>query len=430
MNLLESEGFPLLLKRGRWALALTETSLSLFMALWFRNRPPAAWLAMVLLFGYNIAVLILLHRLPIHRIRVHLLLVLDLIFLANVSYYTGATDSPFLGQSYLIVFVGALFFDLKGGLGVGFLAALIMVGMALLETGQARWEVVRDTAPYFVIVGGFTGFLVAQMKVWFGRYRASAEREASQHQTELARQREMELAREVQRTSLPLNPPVVPGLALALRTQPSREVGGDFHVFVPDPAGSRLGLAVGDVAGKGMAAALIATSIGYLLPYLEPLRVPHAALQRLNADLCERLPEASFATLLYAELGVTNGTLRLWNAGHPPALLWRVRDGRIEDTSCGVAPPLGMFAIWRAPEQELQLAPGDVVLIHSDGVLDVQDAHGERFGEERLRRVMAEHASGGPKFLTEALLAALRQFGELTDDLTLVAFQRQVSYPG
>lgn len=430
MNLLESEGFPLLLKRGRWALALTETGLSLFMAFWFRNRPPAAWLAMLLLFGYNVVVLILLHRLPIHRIRVHLLLVLDLIFLANVSYYTGAVDSPFLGQSYLIVFVGALFFDLKGGLGVGFLAAFIMVGMAFLQTEQTRWEVVRDTAPYFVMVGGFTGFLVAQMKTWFGKYQSSAEREVSRQQVELARKREMELAREVQRLSLPLTPPVVPGLALALRTLPSREVGGDFHVFIPDPAGTRLGFAVGDVAGKGMAAALIATSIGYLLPYLEPLRMPHAALQRLNRDLCTRLPESSFATLLYAELGVGSGTLRVWNAGHPPALLWRARDGRIEDTSCGVAPPLGMFAIWRAPEQELQLAPGDIVLIHSDGVLDVRDSEGEMFGEARLRHLVTEYASGGPKVLVEAILGTLHAFGEPSDDLTLVALQRQVAYPG
>ena len=430
MNLLETEGFPLLLRRGRWALAILETGLSVFMALWFQNRPLAAWIAMLFLFAYNVIVLLLLHRLPLKRTPIALFLILDLIFLANVSYYTGASTSPFIGQSYLIVFVAALFFDIKGGIIVGSLAAAMMIGLGLLDPGPDNWEEVRDTAPYFVIVGGFTGFLVAQMKTWFTRYQESAAREAEQERTEQAYQRELELAREVQRSSLPIAPPVVAGAQLALRTEPSREVGGDFHAFVTDPAGTRLGIAVGDVSGKGIAAALTATSIGYLLPYLEPLRMPHAALVRLNKDLSERLPETSFATLIYTELNLETGTLRVWNAGHPPALLWRARDGRVEDTPSGVAPPLGLFSVWRAPEQELQLAPGDLVLLHSDGVLEVRGADGPLFGEERLRQLVAAHAAKGPTALLEAILTALHAYGEPGDDLTLVALQRSIAYPG
>lgn len=430
MNLLETEGFPLLLRRGRWALAVLETGLSIFMALWFRNRPAAAWIAMLLLFGYNVIVLILLHRLPLKRTPISLFLLLDLVFLGNVSYYTGANSSPFIGQCYLIVFVAALFFNVKGGIIVGGLAAAMMFSLEFLTVGTHNWEGIRDSAPYFVIVGGFTGFLVAQMKTWFTRYQESVAREADQQRTEQAYQRELELAREVQRSSLPLAPPTIVGAELALRTEPSREVGGDFHVFVTDPTGLRLGVAVGDVSGKGIAAALTATSIGYLLPYLEPLRMPHAALVRLNKDLSARLPETSFATLIYTEFNLETGIVRVWNAGHPPAFIWRSRDGHVEDTSAGVAPPLGLFTAWRAPEQELQLAPGDLMLLHSDGITEVRDPDGHFFGEDRLHQLVAAHAAKGPTALLEAILAAVHAYGEPSDDLTLVALQRSIAYPG
>ncbi|WP_394796764.1 PP2C family protein-serine/threonine phosphatase [Armatimonas sp.] len=420
--LLETEEFPRLLLRGRWALALTEAAISIFLALWYHERPAAAWIAMALLLAYNGVVLVQLYRLPIQRIPLRLLVVLDLLFLGNVAYYTGAATSPYLGLCYLIVFAAALFGNLKGGLAIGALAGVMTVGLGLLdpEKSRYRWEVVRDTAPYFVIVGGFTGYLVTQMKTWFTRYQGSFARELDQRRTEQARQRELELAREIQRSSLPLVAPDVAGLVLVLRTEPSLEVGGDLHVFIQDPIGGRLGLAIGDVSGKGMAAALIATSIGYLLPYLDPLRSPQQALVRLNKDLCERLPDSSFATLLYAELAPREGTLRLWNAGHPPALLWRARDGHIDSAACGQAPPLGLFTIWHAPEQELTLAPGDLVVFHSDGITEAQG-----MSEARLHELIRENAPQGPTILADRIIEALRaENSEPVDDLTLLICQR------
>ena len=427
MNLLETEDFPLLLRRGRWALALTEAAISLFLALWYQDRPPAAWVAMGLLLAYNMVVLAQLYRLSIWRIPIRLLVVLDLLFLGNAAYYTGAATSPYLGLCYLIVFVAALFGDLKGGLIVGAMAGAMAVGLGLFDPTADRhhWEVVRDTAPYFMIVGGFTGYLVAQMKTWFTRYQESLARELEQKQTEQTRQRELELAREIQQSSLQMTVPDVAGLTLVLRTEPSREVGGDFHAFITEPVSGRLGLAVGDVAGKGIAAALVATSIGSLLPYLDPLRGAHHALVRLNKDLCERLPPATFVTLLYAEVEAGAGTLRLWNAGHPPALIWRARDGHVESASCGQAPPLGLFKIWRAPEQELTLAPGDLLVLHSDGVTEARTDDGQAyFDEARLHELIQTHAPRGPEALADAIFEALYAGGEPHDDLTLLLCQR------
>ncbi|WP_309721433.1 PP2C family protein-serine/threonine phosphatase [Armatimonas sp.] len=424
MNLLETEEFPLLLRRGRWALALTEAAISLFLALWYRERPPAAWVSMGLLLTYNMVVLAQLYRLSIWRIPIRLLVVLDLLFLGNAAYYTGAATSPYLGLCYLIVFVAALFGDLKGGLGVGLLAGLMTVALGFMDNTN-HWEIVRDTAPYFLIVGGFTGYLVTQMKTYFTRYQEGLARELEQKQTEQTHQHELELAREIQQSSLLMTVPELPGLKLVLRTQPSHEVGGDFHAFITDSATERLGLAVGDVAGKGIAAALVATSIGSLLPYLDPLRGAHHALVRLNKDLCGRLPTTTFATLLYAEIEASAGTLRLWNAGHPPALIWRARDGHVESASCGQAPPLGLFAIWRAPEQELTLAPGDLLILHSDGITEARTGDGHSyFDEARLLDIIRAHAPHGPEALADAIFTALHEGGEPSDDLTLLLCQR------
>lgn len=419
MNLLETEDFPRLLLRGRWALALTQAAISLFLALWYRERPPAAWIAMGLLIAYNAVVLILLYRRSLQQIPTRLLVVLDLLFLGNASYYTGAASSPYLGLCYLIVFVAALFGNLKGGILVGALAGLMTVGLGLLDPAPDQWELVRDTAPYFVIVGGFTGYLVLQMQTWFTRYQKSQSVSEEQKRAEQSRLRELELAREIQRSALPSVAPNVPGVTLLLRSEPSREVGGDLSVFVPDAVRGRLGIAIGDVAGKGMAAALVATSIGSLFPYLDPLRSASQALSRLNKDLCERLPEATFVTLLYAELEPRVGRLRLWNAGHPPVLVWRARDGRLEMGACGQAPPLGLFPRWQVVEQELTLAPGDIVVLHSDGITE---AHG--MSEDRLHELIQRHAPSGLEALASAILRRVHHDdGELVDDLTLILCQ-------
>lgn len=426
-DLLESEGVVRLMRAGRWGLTAVETTLSALLILWWRQRPLSAFLAMAILFGYNVVVLAILQRAPLSQIRVRLLLALDLLLLGNVSLWTGGSKSPFLGQCYLITLVAALFYNLPGGLVCGSAAGLLSVALAWTQerfTGESPvWEIVRDTAPYYVIVGGFTGFLVGQLKTWFARYH-------EQEQQAEVRRREMELARSVQRSSLPLTAPAVPGLEVAVRAVPSREVGGDFHAFAVDTSGARLGVAIGDVAGKGMAAALVATSIGYLLPYLRPLDNPQAALQRLNADLVARLPDASFASLLYAEIAPEANGVTIFNAGHPPALRWRAADGSVTETACGDAPPLGMFPSWSGRAQRLDLASGDLLLLCSDGLLEVRDAEGAEFGSARTARILAEQASRGPDAVADALLAAVQAWGAPSDDLTLILCQRTVGYPG
>lgn len=462
VEMLEAEGFPGLLRTGRWFMAGIETAISLLIILWAPNRSVGTYLAMGLLLVYNVAVLWILHQRALTRLPVRLTLALDLLFLAHVSYWTGGIASPFLGQAYLVIFVAALFYDWRGGLLSGAAAAAFSVAFGFSSQRDDRWEIARDTAPYFLIVGGYTGFLVGRTKLWFQRYRETMEREREREREERERERqrereerqrereerereererernraeeirrrELELARAVQRSSLPTVPPSVEGIEIAIRSEPSQEVGGDFHIFLTDPGSTRLGIAVGDVAGKGMAAALVATSIGYMLPHLNPIQAPHAALLRLNQDLAKRLPDASFASLLYAEMNPLDATLTLWNAGHPPGLLWRARGGAVFETPCGDAPPLGLFETWSAPPRRFDIFPGDTLMLCSDGLLETRDAHGEMFGQTRLQEVFARLAPRGPEATATGILEAAHAFGTATDDLTVIVCQRMVGYPG
>lgn len=451
VEMLESEGFPGLLRTGRWFLSGIQTAISVAMLIWHPVRPLGTYVALGLLLAYNGTVLAILHRRTASRLPVRLALTLDLLFLAHTAYWTGGIESPFLAQSHLLVFVAALFYNARGGLISGCLAALFSIAFGFRSDRPDKWNVVRDTAPYFVIVGGYTGFLVGRTKMWFARYRETFERElqrereanlrerereredrereraeTERNRIEELRRQEMALAREIQQSSLPPLPPNVAGLAMAVVSEPSREVGGDFHVFHADPESTRLGIAIGDVSGKGTAAALVATSIGYVFPHLDPIEAPHAALARLNSDLVRRLPEAAFVSLVYAEMNPPEATLTLWNAGHPAALLFRARGGAVISTPIGDAPPLGLFEDWSAPGRRFDIFPGDTLLICSDGILETRSDAGDWFGEKRLADVFAQWAPRGPEATARAVLEAARAFGTATDDLTVIVCQRTV----
>ncbi len=449
VEILESEGFPGLLRTGRWFMAFIQIAIVSFIFLWNPVRSMGTYLAMGLMLVYNASVLWILHHQDVNRLPVRLALTLDLLVLAHITYWTGGIESPFLGQAYLVIFAAALFYNARGGVVAGVSAALFSLAFAFTSTRPHRWEIFRDTAPYFVIVGGYTGFLVGRTKMWFARYRETFERElereresnlrerqrdrmerqrereeAERQREDELRNRDLALAREIQRSSIPLAAPRVEGLQIAVVSEPSGEVGGDFHLFVSDPDSARLGIAVGDVAGKGMGAALVATSIGYVLPHLHPLEKAYAALQALNRDLVQRLPETAFASTLYAEMNPLDATLTIWNAGHPPALLWRARGGAVVETPIGEAPPLGMFDHWSAPARRFDIFAGDTLLICSDGVLEARATDGELFGAHRLRELFAQLAPSGPDAVAGGLVEAARAFGTTHDDLTVIVCQR------
>lgn len=428
-ELLETFQRPLI--GGRWLLVAAETLESLLVVFGEPLRR-GALPALGLMFLYNVCSLLLVHLVPIRRLPLYGLLALDMLFVALAAYQTHGSSSPFLGQFYLIIFASALMYGGAGAIIVSLGAAAITTFLAFAHP-EGLLEDLRDLIPYFLITGAFSGFLVERVKSWFRSYQmsetearerereAQAERQRREVEAE-GRRRELTLAREMQQAALPAAPFSLPDLDLAARAEFAREVGGDFYLFIPH--GPRLGLVIGDVCGKGMPAALAATSIGHLLPWLRPLEDPQQALSDLNQDLAERLPESSFVTLALAEIEPATGRLRLWNAGHPSALLWREAEQRVVEISAP-GPLLGILPSWEGEPEERTLEPGDVLLLYTDGLVETRTEVGELFGTERLSRALAVAARRPAGEIAEALIRSVEDWGAPTDDLTLVVCKRK-----
>lgn len=238
------------------------------------------------------------------------------------------------------------------------------------------------------------------------------------------------LAHEVQQQLLPRSEPAVPGYDIAGMTRYSAETGGDFYDFLPydDAHGARLAVIVADVAGHGIGPALLmATTRALLHGGREHQGAPGDWLTWVNRELADDLSRGHFVTLFLLALDSREHRLAWASAGHDPALVFRAATRTMEALG---APdiPLGIDGDWRyASCTGATLAPGDLVVIGTDGIWDSHNAAGERYGKERLARYIADHAEASAAALCrglEAELVAFREGGAQTDDLTLVVVKR------
>jgi len=198
---------------------------------------------------------------------------------------------------------------------------------------------------------------------------------------------DLDTAREIQRQLLPTGAREVPGLELAAAYVPARELGGDFYDFLPYGHG-RLGFVLGDVAGKGTAAALYGSlAIGTLREVVvDHAREPAGMLALLNQRLHGARLDSRFIAMLFAVYDAPTRRLTLSNAGGPYPLL--VRDGHVLTVRLeGV--PLGLFPDTQYDESVLDLQPGDVVLFASDGIHESENARQEEFGLQRLSALLS-----------------------------------------
>lgn len=240
---------------------------------------------------------------------------------------------------------------------------------------------------------------------------------------------QLRLAREVQVGLLPRATSELPGWEIAGLCRPSLELGGDLYDEFA-LGGGRRGLVVGDVAGKGVPAALImATFRAFLRARREVAeggeRGPAAAVAAVSRLLRESAPARSFVTCCYAELEPETGWLAYASCGHPPALIAR-RDGRVDELeNCG--PALGIFESERFVERRAVLAPGDRLLLYSDGLTEAADPTGEPFGLARVRATFSDPRAASAHGLAAELVRRVLDFAaapNLADDLTLLALRR------
>jgi len=251
----------------------------------------------------------------------------------------------------------------------------------------------------------------------------NAVRRSAEEQREAERRAalEMEMARQVQARLFPRKFPSLRTLECVGTCVQARQVGGDYYDFL-DLGPGRLALVVGDVAGKGIAAALLMANLqanlrSRLRQALEGLP---QLLRSVNRLLYENTAENSYATLFFAEYEDQTRRVCIVNCGHYPGLLLR-RDQALErlESTCTV---LGAFDHWECTTAEVQLAPGDTLLLYTDGIIEAVNDDGSEFGEERLLAALRAHRNLPVPQLLERILKEVEEFssGKQADDITLL----------
>ena len=237
-------------------------------------------------------------------------------------------------------------------------------------------------------------------------------------------EQELRVAQLIQQQFLPKRLPRLDGWQVAAFYRAAQEVGGDFYDFFELPDG-KIGVVVGDVTGHGVPAALVMATTRSLIRSDAPRQVsPSAVLERANDFLDADIPENMFVTCLYAVLEPATGKLRFANAGHDLPYVRSTNGNVVELRATGM--PLGAMPGMRYDEKEAVLAPGDVLLLHSDGVAEAHGPGREMFGFPRMRELMRGHPDG--QGLIDGLLDALHGFTgpawAQEDDITLVTLAR------
>ncbi len=232
---------------------------------------------------------------------------------------------------------------------------------------------------------------------------------------------EFDEAREIQRSLLPTTLPAIDGVEVAARWEPAREVSGDaYDVLRLDR--DRVGLAIGDVAGKGMPAALLMSSLQAAVKAVaEAGRAPAEICARVRDVVRQNLAGGRFVTFFYAVLDRARGTLSWCNAGHVPTLLYRA-DGRHEWLATGGPAIARVLADGVYHDGQTTVGPGDIVVLFTDGVLEAASPTGELFGEERIVATVRAVADAPAAELARMLATAARAFsaGDAQDDVTVV----------
>jgi sigma-B regulation protein RsbU (phosphoserine phosphatase) len=252
--------------------------------------------------------------------------------------------------------------------------------------------------------------------------RAYQELKAAQEQLiEKERlERELEIAAEVQRSILPTHFPVVSGFSYAARAVPARKVGGDFY-DLRIVSGEKLGVLMADVSGKSVHAAIyMAVTRGLFLTEARHSESPGEVIRRVHSSLLEMAgPQSMFVTAFYGVINARTGRMCYARAGHDPPL--HFRRGMVHSLP-GEGRFLGLFDGMSLDEQELQLLPGDLLVLYSDGVTDAIDTAGEQFGLERLGRIVQERAGLGAQAVCDTIFDRVFRFqgaASQFDDMTV-----------
>lgn len=247
-------------------------------------------------------------------------------------------------------------------------------------------------------------------------------REANQRiESERRLEQELRIAREVQARLFPQTSPALRTLDYAGVCIQARHVGGDYYDFLsfgPD----RFGLLIGDISGKGIAAALLMANLqANLRSQLAMAREqPEAFLRTVNETFYDNTVDSAYSTIFFAEYCDEEQRLQYANCGHLPGLLLRT-GGKVEELA-PTGTVLGLFRDWNGHTGFCEMHSGDLLALYTDGVTEACNAGGDEFGQHRLIATLQRHAAEGAQAVVKAVLDAVLQHcvGEQADDITLI----------
>jgi serine phosphatase RsbU (regulator of sigma subunit) len=336
-----------------------------------------------------------------------------------VDYATGPDLSPLVFYAVPVV-VLVWFAGRRAAVWLSFVAAFAWF-LADSMTGRVY---AHPAIPFWNGLEKLIFFLLLTQIV--ATLKAALEREKLARQEFL--ERELRIAKQVQERLLPRTPPWLATLECAGLCRPARGVGGDYFDFLPLD-GRRMGLAVGDVSGKGLSAALLMASLQGILRSIVSVRSDGASqvVADTNRQLSTLTEENRFVTLFFGIYDESRSELVCVNAGHNPPLLLRAgaRDAAFERLAPN-GTVLGRFPDAQWGQQTVRVGAGDLLVAFTDGLPEATNAREEEFGQERLETAVRRHRDLPLAELCEAIFDDVAGFLEgapATDDLTLVALR-------
>ena len=263
---------------------------------------------------------------------------------------------------------------------------------------------------------GLEGFDEVKRNLELRRQAQAEKLEAERRATQ-----ELEIAKQVQARLFPQIRPQLKTVEYAGTCLQARQVGGDYFDFL-NLAPQRLGLIIGDVSGKGIAAALLMANLQASLRSQSSLALdqPQALLRSVNRLFYDNTDDSAYASLLFADYDDATRRLRYANCGHLSGLLLR-RDGDVEKLK-STSTLVGLFKEWDCSIEERELFPGDVLALYTDGVTEASNDRGEEFGERLLIEAVRQHRELSCQALLAAIVDGVRRFGsqEQHDDVTVI----------
>jgi sigma-B regulation protein RsbU (phosphoserine phosphatase) len=237
-------------------------------------------------------------------------------------------------------------------------------------------------------------------------------------------EKELTIARDIQLSFLPKSNPILPGFEIAGTSRPHDQVGGDYYDFIR-VSESRLGIAIADVAGKGIPAALLMA--GFRMSLLAEIRnefAIRAVMRKVNSLVYESTDRHVFVTAFYGLLDSRNRGLTFSNAGHNPPILHRADGTIIPLVDGGVA--LGVLPDAQYEDRPIAIRPGDVLVFYTDGISEAESPTGEQFGTSRIEQRIAELAGRSAQEILDGIISTVLQWCGTrgpNDDLTVVVLK-------